>query len=294
MSSSYLSEQMHELHAAAKQQQLCFVNEVGLDPGLDHLLAHSLMADYQSSAVFDRRHKHYFRSYCGGFPKLANDFRYKFSWSPAGVLTALLSPARWQRHATEQTTARPWLAVTDYQALLANGQRETFQAYPNRDSLPFKEEYGFHSNWRVEEFVRGTLRLAGWTDAWADIFRQLEAAQGEPGKEQIKALSDQLWQQYAYAEGESDRVVLCVELEVRDADSDAVLWHQSYSLDEAANERGSAMARLVSLTVSLAVEAVLDGSIKAGVSVAPSEQALVNDWLQQLQSMGENIHLNRH
>ncbi len=83
VSSSYVSPEMAALDEEVKASGLCFVNEVGLDPGgLDHLLAHLLMNDYKSSAVFDPSNSHDFRSYCGGFPAVANAFKYKFSWSP--------------------------------------------------------------------------------------------------------------------------------------------------------------------------------------------------------------------
>ena len=91
ISSSYISPEIKALDDEARQAGLCFVNEVGLDPGIDHLLAHSLVNDYKHSTAFKPDNKHFFRSYCGGFPKQANDFTYKFSWSPLGVLKALRS-----------------------------------------------------------------------------------------------------------------------------------------------------------------------------------------------------------
>ena len=100
-------------------------------------------------------------------------------------------------------------------------------------------------------------------------------------------MSDELWRTQAYDEGEPDRVVLCVELEAeRD---DRPVWHQSYAIDATGNERGSAMARLVSLTVSLAVEAVAAGRIEPGVSAAPADQDIVRDWFQTLTNLGEHI-----
>jgi len=138
VSSSYISPEMQALNSQAKAAGLCFVNEVGLDPGIDHLLAHLLVDAYQNSAQFSPDNQHYFRSYCGGFPKVANDFKYKFSWSPLGVLKALRSSAKWQDDGVMKTSNAPWEALSQYQASLSHGI-ETFQAYPNRDSLPFIE-----------------------------------------------------------------------------------------------------------------------------------------------------------
>ncbi len=286
VSSSYVSPDMQSLSRQAADAGLCFVNEVGLDPGIDHLLAHALMADYQASEQFATQHRHFFRSYCGGFPQIPNDFRYKFSWSPLGVLRALKSKAQWIEHGVTQTTDKPWTSITQYTAHLPGGV-ETFQAYPNRDSLPFMAEYGFRDDWNVQQFVRGTLRLNGWAEAWSDIFALVESAEGEEGEQRLAEKSDELWQKFSYEPGERDRVVLCVELEVRGPSQ--TVWHQVWSLDEAGNERGTAMARLVSLTTSIAVEAVLEGKLPAGVSAAPRDLTLVKDWLRQLGEWGENF-----
>jgi len=93
VSSSYLSPEMIALQDDATSNGVSLVNEVGLDPGIDHLFAHALIDSYQQSPVFDDSNKLYFRSYCGGVPAVPNEFKYKFSWSPYGVLKALTSPA---------------------------------------------------------------------------------------------------------------------------------------------------------------------------------------------------------
>ena len=290
VSSSYVSPAMKELNQQASDSGLCFLNEVGLDPGLDHLLAHVLMDEYKSSPVFNAENEHSFRSYCGGFPKVANDFKYKFSWSPLGVLKALRSPAKWIANGQEQSTDKPWKSVQRYDANLPGGV-ETFQAYPNRDSLPFMGEYGFGENWNMKEFVRGTLRLNGWTDAWSDIFDLVENASGEQGEKAISDKSDELWSNFRYDDGESDRVVLTVDLEVENGGE--TVWRQVYCLDEAGNEKGSAMARLVSLTVSVAIESVLDGKVDTGVSAATTDVNQAKNWLGQMIEFGETFELKK-
>ena len=71
-------------------------------------------------------------------------------------------------------------------------------------------------------------------------------------------MSNELWKKHAYQPSEADRVVLSVEHEVKQGDK--TVWHHSYHIDETGNERGSAMARLVSLPVSLAIESILEGA----------------------------------
>lgn len=289
VSSSYISDEMMALDQPSRELGLCFVNEVGLDPGLDHLLAHALVNRYTNSDVFNPRNVHYFRSYCGGFPKCANDFKYKFSWSPLGVLKALKSPAQWRADNQVQQTEKPWLALSDFKMTLADGQTETFQAYPNRDSIPFLKQYGFGEDWHVAEFVRGTLRLDGWAQAWRELFDKVDTLQGEQGLSELSEISDELWEKYQYDEGEADRVVLSVELEVRDPDNQDVVFHSNYGVDEAGNENGSAMARLVSLTVAIAIESLLRDELKTGVTAAPHQQQQVDSWLNELSDLGEHI-----
>ena len=137
VSSSYIAPDMRSLHARAQIKGVCLVNEVGLDPGIDHLMAHHLVAAYRSSAAYDPANALSFTSYCGGVPKHPNAFRYKFSWAPVGVLKALRSPSRSIRAFSELEVARPWDALSRYDAPLP--VPESFEVYPNRDSLPFIE-----------------------------------------------------------------------------------------------------------------------------------------------------------
>lgn len=286
-SSSYISPEMHELHDAAKAKGLSLVNEIGLDPGIDHLMAHSLVADYKASDAYDAGNQIFFRSYCGGVPKIPNDFRYKFSWSPLGVLKALKSPSRSIKDGAILDTQRPWDAITEYSARLPDGSSEVFQAYPNRDATPFIADYQFDSNWNIREFVRGTLRLQGWSDAWKPLFDEIETLQGAEGDARLQQMSEELWETESYDEGEPDRVVLVVELEARN-DNGAV-WHQCYTLDAVGDAQDTAMARLVSTPLSLAIEATANGEMPAGLCPASKDLAIIERWMQHLKDNGEPI-----
>ncbi|WP_417724648.1 saccharopine dehydrogenase family protein [Salipiger sp.] len=281
VSSSYISPEMRALDASAKVAGVALVNEVGLDPGIDHLMAHDLVRAYKGSDSFDAANAITFLSYCGGVPKVANAFRYKFSWAPVGVLKALRSPSKSIRHFSELTVQRPWDALGRYDAPL--DPPETFEVYPNRDSLPFMAEYGFGSDWQVKDFVRGTLRLNGWADAWKDIFAEVESADDA----RLNALAADLLEKNAYDRGEPDRVVLCVSLK---AEKDgAVVWHKTWVMDAWGDARGTAMARLVSVPVSLAIEAVLNREIGPGVHAAPSDPKLVTRWLDEVQVLAQRL-----
>ncbi|MBO9413207.1 MULTISPECIES: saccharopine dehydrogenase family protein [unclassified Ruegeria] len=287
VSSSYIAPEMRALNDKAREAGVALVNEVGLDPGIDHLMAHALVADYRASDAFDAQNHLSFISYCGGIPKNPNPFRYKFSWSPLGVLKALRSPSKSIRDYAPLDVARPWDAITSYVAPLPTP--ESFEVYPNRDSIPFMAEYQFEDHWPVKEFVRGTLRLNGWADAWSDVFTEIETLSGPEGDARLKEMSDQFWDENAYDEGEPDRVVLCVGLK---AEKEGVeTWHKTYVMDAWGDARGTAMARLVSIPVSLAVEAVLNRAIPAGVHAAPSDPKLVQAWMAEIDKLAQHLQV---
>ena len=287
VSSSYISPEMRELHNLAVESGLCLVNEVGLDPGIDHLMAHTLIEDYRNSKDQDDKNDISFFSYCGGIPKVQNPFCYKFSWSPLGVLKALKSPSRSIKDFKEFDAQRPWNAISTYTAPLL--MPEEFEVYPNRDSLPFIDQYRFNSNWRIKEFVRGTLRLKGWKNAWSEIFSEIEKLSGENDDEQLTKMSDQLWLENAYDKNEVDRVVLVVSLKA--SDEEKTKWHKTYVLDAHGDPVSTAMAKLVSLPVSFAVEAVAQNKIAPGVSAAPSDMSIVNDWLNKIKSLAQHLEI---
>lgn len=283
VSSSYVSPEMAALDAEARAAGVALVNEVGLDPGIDHLMAHDLVDDYRQVAQPGDVVR--FTSYCGGVPARANPFRYKFSWSPLGVLRALRSPSRSLRDGAVRDVARPWHAIEAYQAPLP--EPETFEVYPNRDSLPFVRQYGFDAAWDVQDFVRGTIRLQGWQQAWSPVFAEIETLEGPAGETRLREMADQFWRENSYAEGEPDRVVLFVALRAeRDGQ---VIWDKEWVLDAQGNDQGSAMAQLVSVPVALAVEAVRDGRLPTGVQAAPHDPALVRDWLDEVAGIAQHM-----
>ncbi len=290
VSSSYISPEMRALNEQALERGVALVNEVGLDPGIDHLMAHYLVADYRASHAYNAQNDLSFISYCGGIPAKPNAFRYKFSWSPLGVLKALRSPSRSIRHYTELNVARPWDAISSYIAPLP--APESFEVYPNRDSLPFMADYQFDPAWKIKEFVRGTLRLNGWAEAWKDVFAEIETLEGPSGEARLIEMSDQFWAENAYGENEPDRVVLFVSLKAEK--NGQTIWHKTYAMDAQGDIRGTAMARLVSVPVSLTVEAVLNREIPAGVTAAPHDPKLVARFLSEIDKLAQYLQVVDH
>jgi saccharopine dehydrogenase (NADP+, L-glutamate forming) len=290
VSSSYIAPEMRALDGAAKKAGLTLMNEVGLDPGIDHAMAHWLVADYRASDACDPANQLSFISYCGGIPKNPNPFKYKFSWSPLGVLKALRSPSRSIDDFKELNVARPWDAISSYEAPLTTP--ETFEVYPNRDSLPFITDYQFDPDWKVKKFVRGTLRLNGWAEAWADVFTEVETLTGEAGEARLKEMSEQFWRDNAYGENDPDRVVMFVALKAER--NGKTVYHKTYTMDAWGDETATAMAKLVSIPVSLAVEAVKQGDIPAGVSAVPSRPDLVARWMETVGGIAQELAIHNH
>ena len=290
VSSSYIAPEMQALDAAFREKGLVSVNEVGLDPGIDHLMAHDLVARYRASKVYHIDNVLSFTSYCGGVPKIPNAFRYKFSWAPLGVLKALRSPSRSLRNFSELRVNRPWDAITAYDAPLP--QPESFEVYPNRDSYPFMQDYRFDPDWKVRDFVRGTIRLNGWQDAWTPVFREIETLEGPAGDARLAEMAAAFLAENAYAPGEPDRVILFVSLK---AERDGrPVFHETWALDAWGDARGSAMARLVSTPVSFAVESVLNREIPAGVHPAPHDPKLLESWLGQVRGLAQYMQRIDH
>jgi hypothetical protein len=268
--SSYVSDAVRALEPAARDAGVVLLAEAGLDPGIDHLFADLLVARARA-AVGDGAATVEFTSYCGGLPAVPNEFRYRFSWAPRGVLSALLAPARYIDGGSTVVVQRPWEATRRHQL-----GGETFEVYPNRDSVPYLAQYGVPGGWRPQVFVRGTLRLDGWLAAWSGVFDELRG--GDPGR--IAALADELAARYPTTEADRDRVVLSVALRVR-CDGDAA-WSGAYLLDETGDAAESAMARCVSLPLAFGVSEILAGRLPAGLRLAAAGAADAQRWLSFL------------
>ncbi|MFC6880369.1 saccharopine dehydrogenase family protein [Actinomadura yumaensis] len=271
--SSYVSEAMAARGPAAERSGLVVQTEAGLDPGIDHLLAHVLVGDARE-ALGDGPASVAFTSYCGGVPAEPNDFRYRFSWAPRGVLTALLTPARHIEEGEERTAERPWEATVPYEL-----DGETFEALPNRDSVPFVAQYGFPSAWRIDTFIRGTLRLDGWLDAWSQVFAVLREGDGT----RIDALAKDLAARYPATDADLDRVVLAVSLDARGPTG---RWHGRCVLDVVGDRHESAMARCVSLPLACAITRLLDGATPPGLRRAAESARESREWLDLLGRYG--------
>ncbi|MFJ5531755.1 saccharopine dehydrogenase C-terminal domain-containing protein [Streptomyces sp. NPDC093261] len=272
---SYTSEALAEQAAAAARAGLVVLTEAGLDPGIDHLMSH-LLVERAREEIGDRAASVTFTSYCGGIPAEPNDFCYRFSWAPYGVLAALRSPAHHIDGGRRRTVRRPWQAT---RTVVLGG--EPFEVYPNRDSLPFVSQYRIPDGWHLETFVRGTLRNAGWRAAWTEVFDTVLT----DDETRIRSLAKELADRHPTTEADRDRVVLSVGLTVKDADG-GTRWQGSRLLDLTGDDTESAMARCVSLPLAHGVTRILDGALPAGLNRAAEDTEEAARWLRFLAAHG--------
>ncbi|MFC1475695.1 saccharopine dehydrogenase C-terminal domain-containing protein [Candidatus Zixiibacteriota bacterium] len=156
VTTSYISEAMQALDAPAKEKGILILNEIGLDPGIDHMSAMKIFHAVQKAGGEIAG----FSSYCGGLPAPeANDnpFGYKFSWSPKAVLMAGGNAAKFLRDGKSYDIPGEEL-FDNYWPVKIEGMEE-FEGYPNRNSMPYREMYGIES---TKTMFRGTLRYKGW------------------------------------------------------------------------------------------------------------------------------------
>ena len=280
--SSYTSPFIKELDQEARDKNLIFINEIGLDPGIDHFFSHLLVQELKKENLNNISVS--YKSFCGGLSASPNDFKYKFSWSPVGVIKALSNKAKFIDNYNEKVVT-PYHHVISYTI-----NEENFEAYPNRDSLPYIQEYLFSSKWKIKNFIRGTLRLNGWSKAWKEIFDMLENSSNNL-EGNIEAKSNELWKKYKYEMNEKDRVVLSVCLEALNNDNE-IIWSNSYELDETGSGESTAMALLVSITLTAGVDLILKNKLEPGVQAAPNTKPNIEYFFKILKDYKINIKRN--
>ncbi len=160
VTTSYVKPEMKALDQEARDAGIIILNELGLDPGIDHMSAMRIIDHvHGKDGKIDE-----FYSICGALPapEIADDnpFRYKFSWSPKGVVLAGNNDGRYLRHGKE--------VYVPTEDLFKNPLSVDFpkvgklDIYPNRDSMPYIELYGIPE---TKTMMRGTFRHPGWCES---------------------------------------------------------------------------------------------------------------------------------
>lgn len=180
VTTSYVSPEMKALDEDAKNVGVTILNEIGVDPGIDHMSAKKIIDD-----VHERGGKILsFKSYCGGLPApdaVTTPWKYKLSWSPRGVILAGRNPAKYQEDGKIVEISGEEL-FDNYYPYPVEGLEDDYEAYPNRDSTPYIDIYGIPE---TKTMFRGTLRNTGWCRALKKVadsgYMDLEELELPPG-----------------------------------------------------------------------------------------------------------------
>lgn len=159
VTTSYVKPEMQALDAEAKAAGIIILNELGLDPGIDHMSAMRIIDHiHAKGGKVDE-----FYSICGALPApeaASNPFKYKFSWSPKGVVMAGNNDGKYLRHGK--------LVEVPTENLFKNPLKVDFAGvgmldiYPNRDSISYIDIYGIPE---TRTMMRGTFRFPGWCES---------------------------------------------------------------------------------------------------------------------------------
>jgi saccharopine dehydrogenase (NADP+, L-glutamate forming) len=158
VTTSYVSSDMRQLDAKAKDAGVLLLNECGLDPGIDHMSVMRIIHDVEKKGgkIIS------FKSTTGALPSHAantNPIGYKFSWSPKGVLLASNNDARWLKNG--QIIYIPSNELFQHYSIQEIPGVGVFENYSNRDSFAYKKIYGLDDAHTV---YRGTFRMMGWCE----------------------------------------------------------------------------------------------------------------------------------
>jgi len=223
VTASYISKEMKGLDSEAKQKGLIFMNEIGLDPGLDHMSAMQVI-----DRIRDNNAKILlFESFCGGLvaPESDNNlWNYKFTWNPRNVVLAGQGGAAMfiQEGTYKYIPYHKLFRRTEF--LNINNQK--FEAYANRDSLKYRSVYGLDN---IPTMYRGTIRKVGFSRAW-NIFVQLGMTDDSYIIEDSENMSYRDFVNLFLAYSPSDSVELKLRSYLK-IDQDDVMWEKLVELD---------------------------------------------------------------
>lgn len=218
VTTSYVSDVLRELDVPAKEAGVIVLNEVGVDPGVDHLYAIKKIGEVHAKGGLVKE----FYSYCGGLPApehADNPLGFKFSWSPRGALLSQVNSAHFLSGGKKieisnkdlMGVAKPYFVLDGY----------SFVAYPNRNSLPFQKYYDIPE---ANTVIRGSLRYEGnpafvkalidlgWLDTqpkdwlktgitWAEVLQKAIGA-GDPSESALVSRVEELCRFTSKAESE--------------------------------------------------------------------------------------------
>jgi saccharopine dehydrogenase (NADP+, L-glutamate forming) len=160
ITASYVSQEMYRLGDEARDRELIFMGEMGLDPGIDHMSAMKVINEIKESGGKITA----FRSYTGGLIAPESDdnpWHYKITWNPRNVVLAGQGTAQYLENGKLRYT--PYHRLYKERRVIDIPEVGKMEAYANRDSLLYREAYGLAD---IPNILRGTLRYDGFCEAW--------------------------------------------------------------------------------------------------------------------------------
>ena len=223
VTASYVSDEMKVLDKQAKEKGLILMNEIGLDPGIDHMSAMQILDKIRSKGA----KMLLFESFCGGLvaPESDNNlWNYKFTWNPRNVVLAGQGGAAMfiQESTYKYIPYHKLFRRTEFLKI----NDSNFEAYANRDSLKYRSIYGLDN---IPTMYRGTIRKVGFSRAW-NIFVQLGMTDDSYTIEDSENMSYRDFVNLFLAYSPSDSVELKLRSYLK-IDQDDVMWEKLIELD---------------------------------------------------------------
>ena len=224
VTASYISKEMEALHQDVIDNNLVFMNEIGVDPGIDHMSAMQVI-----DKIRDNGGKMLlFESFTGGLvaPESDNNlWNYKFTWNPRNVVTAGQGGAAMfiQEGTYKYIPYHKLFRRTEFLQINGSGK---FEAYANRDSLKYRSIYGLDD---IQTMYRGTIRKVGFSRAW-NIFIQLGMTDDTYTIEDSENMSYRDFTNLFLAYSPTDSVELKLRSYLK-IDQDDIMWDKLVELD---------------------------------------------------------------
>ena len=315
---SYISPAMKEMDQAVRDKGLIFMNEMGLDPGIDHMSAMQIIDKLKAEG----KEIVSFRSHCGGLVAPESDtnaWHYKFSWNPRNVILAGQGDGgiRWKEDGEIQEIAYHELFSNTSMIGLTN--QGMYESYPNRDSLKYIAEYGLD---KAQTVYRGTLRVPPFCEAWdclvqlgltsptgkciwvskEEAIEQLDFAENPeilymleeigvfdeanfplhiPPADSLQKLLEDKWKMRPT---DKDLVVMVHEIDYKDGDTIKHIQSSLYLTGE--NSEHTAMALTVGLPLAIVTKLILNGQINQRGVLMPKDKEIYEPVLKELEHFG--------
>ncbi|CAM3776090.1 saccharopine dehydrogenase family protein [Flavobacterium branchiophilum] len=224
VTASYISAEMQMLDDQAKAYGLIFMNEIGLDPGIDHISAMKVIDQIREKGG----KMILFESFCGGLVAPDSDnnlWNYKFTWAPRNVVLAGQGGAAKfiQEGKDKYIPYHKLFRRTEFLEVEGYGR---FEGYANRDSLKYRSAYGLDG---ILTLYRGTIRRVGFSKAW-NMFVQLGMTDDSYQVENSYGMSYREFVNLFLPYHPSDSVEIKTRL-VLGIEQDDIMWDKLLELD---------------------------------------------------------------